>query len=539
MTWYTTFNEVRAQLDRVATQTDAVDAYLGRAIYAILQKEELPEDFRAPEHRDPLYRLAWWLFVRAPMLRTSYLMLSPMTLDLVLDGSRTIDEIFDDLATLEQAAEEGIEEDVEYPGAARLRELFTDHFLPPERILELSGDDLRYHVDTPLDRVGERREEFTELTQEIMSSFMNEFDEAARANAFRSVGDADSEVQDDRPELEGAAAYVERAERSYDLGDLDLALRDFERAIELDSGSVEAWTGRGIIEAAGGLVGEALESFTRALSLDPADLGARINRGLAFMANLSFDAAAQDFTLALEQDDGLLEVWINRSNARVTLGDLDGAMADAEAAVELAPESSVPWIQRAMLRRQAGDVHGARRDYSMAIEKHAEDGDAWAGRGFLNLEAGEVRAAERDFSQAITRQPDRGVLYYNRGNARGMLEDFEGALEDYSMALELDPEDLDAMVNRGVAYLKLDDLKHALADWDNAIQLDPNHHAAYHKRGSVLWMSEEYTYAKADLERALEFAPADWHMRELVTQQIAEVDAAMKRRDKETNGVGG
>jgi tetratricopeptide (TPR) repeat protein len=90
-----------------------------------------------------------------------------------------------------------------------------------------------------------------------------------------------------------------------DIGDLDGALADFNRAIALDSRSAWAHFGRGTVLGEQGKLAEAITDFDRAVELDPQFALAYANRGLARLRRGEDYIAKKDFRLCLGLDPKL------------------------------------------------------------------------------------------------------------------------------------------------------------------------------------------------------------------------------------------
>jgi tetratricopeptide (TPR) repeat protein len=82
----------------------------------------------------------------------------------------------------------------------------------------------------------------------------------------------------------------------FEMGQLDKARADYDRAIFLNPKDVDAWNTRGLIFYKKGQLDRAIEDFDRAISLAPAYSESYYNRGLAFQKSGQLDKAARDFT---------------------------------------------------------------------------------------------------------------------------------------------------------------------------------------------------------------------------------------------------
>jgi tetratricopeptide (TPR) repeat protein len=535
--WNLPMNQLRALYADVVERTALADAEIARAVLSLFQGDEITQ--QGPMASDPGAKrlasiLAWWLFLRAPSLRVDYLVLSPMTLDLVLQNARSIDEVLEDLSTLEQAAKEGVEDDLEHLVSAKMREAFATHGALRDDLQELEEDALHAIIVQGLEAYNEDPEVSEAITREVMDDLLDEFDQTGRTGTLRALFEGtnlpDETMEDGQAELDSPSDYAARAEMHYEEGELELAMRDFARALSLEPTSIRALVGLAVIRASVNELDQAIDLLDRALAHDPEDLSALHNRALVRYARGEFEEAIADFGAVIDRDAEDGEAWLNRANARAETGAFDEALADATRASELLADSSRPLVDRAVIKRAMGDHDGAIKDFGEALERDAEDADALAGRGFIYLEHGHYEQAEKDLDAAIERQSWRGLLYYNRGNARGARGNFEGAIEDYTRAIEIDEDDIESLINRGTAHLKLENLKGALEDWDRALRIDPYQPEAHLKRGAVLLLNDEPEYASRDLEQALENAPEGWEFEDAARMQLAEarrrIDAA-------------
>jgi tetratricopeptide (TPR) repeat protein len=492
---------------------------IAHALYALLRAEPVsPQLMEREEACDALYKLAWWLYIRACGLYPRQILLSPMSVDLMLGGNRSCDELLADLIALEEAHAAGeLHAPAENPLIAALTEAGgVEH-------LGLSGRALRDHVHASLMLYQTHQASRDALVDASLNDLFTDY-----TNHIQNR-QADTPSDDDTP-LPSPAAYVSRGQQRFEDGEVDLALRDFNRAIQLDPNFAPALHNRAHVYAAAGDTDAALDDLAAVLTLHPDFTPALLSRSQLSMATGQFDRAEADLSTILDKKPDHVLARLLRASARTQLAQLDGAMQDIEAAIKLQPSTADLYVQRANIHRLCGRDDRAEADFSKAIQLNASLAAAWAGRAFLRIEHESWSAAESDLAHAIRHDPNNPVHYYNRGNTRIAQGNIEGAIEDYSEAILLDPEDIEARLNRGAAYLRLEDLEKTLADWDAAIQIDPYHPAPYARRGTLMWVSDELEQAEADLSRALELADDLWPLRHTIQQQLDDVRERLKAR---------
>jgi tetratricopeptide (TPR) repeat protein len=518
-------HKLRVTLDALLADGTLDNPTIARALHALLRDEPLPDaaSLGGDQGLDALYKLAWWLSIRGPAIHPRQLILTPMTIDLMLNDGRMVGEVLDDLMLLEEAQLAGeLAEIGESPLITALQAVATvEH-------AALSGQPLRDHVRAASRLFEEHQASRDSLINASLDALLNDFTQNMQQQQHASP------PAEDAP-LPTPAAYVSRGQQQFEDGDIDLALRDFNRALQLDPNFAPALHNRALVFAAAADSDAALADLARVLQLHPDYTPALISRSQLHLAIGEPVLACEDLDAVLAIKPEHMMAFLLRSNARLQAGLRDEALSDINAAITLEPKTAMLYVQRATIRRMLGQDDQAEADFGKAIKLDNGCAPAFAGRGFLRMEHESWSAAEADLASAIRLDPNNPVHYYNRGNARIAQENVEGAIEDYTEALELDPDDIEARLNRGAAYFRLDDLESTLADWDAAIQIDPYHPAPYARRGTLMWVSEELEQAEADLTRALELSDDLWPPRHAIQQQLDEIRAKLTLRRKDKN----
>ena len=123
----------------------------------------------------------------------------------------------------------------------------------------------------------------------------------ARSWAYSSKGDLDTAIQDLNKVLEldpnNAVGYVVLGAVCIDKGDLDTAMQDLNKALELDPDYAEAYTTRGVAYAKKGRLDLAIGDYNKSLGLKP-DKAAYVNRGIAWLHKSEWEKARADLLTA-------------------------------------------------------------------------------------------------------------------------------------------------------------------------------------------------------------------------------------------------
>jgi tetratricopeptide (TPR) repeat protein len=118
-------------------------------------------------------------------------------------------------------------------------------------------------------------------------------------------------------------------------GQYELAIADFNRALELNPRDAEAFNNRGGVYANQGQWDLAFADFNRALELNPSYAEALNNRGGVYANQGRYDLAFADFNRALELNPSYGMAYNNRGWAMLMLGDSTTVCSEAKRACEL------------------------------------------------------------------------------------------------------------------------------------------------------------------------------------------------------------
>jgi len=323
-------------------------------------------------------------------------------------------------------------------------------------------------------------------------------------------------------------------------GDMNGAITDLSRAIELSPNTADYYSDRGLAKLRKRDNDGAVADFTRAIELDPKNAIAYRNRALAKNIKDDADGALADYNRAIELDPKNASAFNNRGNIKKAKGDLDGAIADFNSAIELNDKLAIAYKNRGEAKQAKGDAAGAKEDLKRAGELDPElmskesvadsssnraasaspapsspgtagpnlkQAERYYESGLKKQHEGDLDGAIADYSRAIKLNPNYTEAYNNRGNLKGAKEDHDGAIADLSRAIELDPKHTISYNNRGVQKEEKHDWDGAIADFNHAIELDPKYAKAYYNRGNVKEDKGDHDGAITDFDRAIELDP--------------------------------
>jgi tetratricopeptide (TPR) repeat protein len=203
--------------------------------------------------------------------------------------------------------------------------------------------------------------------------------------------------------LKSAEQYYRSGISKKAKGDLDGAIADYSKAVEINPRYAEAYANRGLARKTKGDLDGAIADYDEAIALNPRLKEAHNNRGLARQLKGDLDEAISDFDKALEIDPHYAGAHYNLAIAARAKGDRKKAVAELTEAIE-SPDNdhlSETYNNRGTIRHEQGDTVGAVADFSKAIEIDPKSVFAYANRGYALILLGKDNEAQKDFDQIL------------------------------------------------------------------------------------------------------------------------------------------
>lgn len=285
------------------------------------------------------------------------------------------------------------------------------------------------------------------------------------------------------------------------------ALKDFDRAIEMEPDSAIAFLNRGSTFDDLEEYDRALDDLNRAIQLDPNYYEAFFNRGLVFYEREIFSKALEDFKRAVQINPSADTAYNSIGNTYNKLDHFDQALTNFSQAIEIDPSNALYLRNRGDLYYFDGHYLEAIADYSDAIRLVPDFAEAYLKRGTAFSHLRMYEKALADLNQAIHLDPESELAWYHRGNTLLKMQQYTHSLPDLTHAIQLNPKYAEAYASRGATYYWMEEYDKAIADTSRAIHLDPTHGRAYFNRGAAYLTTQRFDDAVADLTKSIELDP--------------------------------
>jgi len=317
-----------------------------------------------------------------------------------------------------------------------------------------------------------------------------------------------------------ASAYNNRGIAYHEKGDLNEAIQDCNKAIEIhlmcqkqsrdSEGLARAYYNRASSNFKNRDVDKAIQDYNIAIEINPRYAAAYNKRGLRYHDKGDLEKAIQDYSVAIEINPRFIDAYNNRGSAYFSKRDLDKAFHDFNTAIEINPKDAQAYYNRGTAYGDKGYLDKAIQDFKIAIEINPKHGEAYNNRGYAYFKKGDMEKAIQDYNKAIEINPKNAKAYINRSVAYAnigysdkanqdlswamQLDKLNKAIEEYSKAIETNPKDAQAYIARGFAYRGIGDFDACVVDWANA---------------SFLWVTQRDIRAGISLEQVFMFDKSD------------------------------
>jgi tetratricopeptide (TPR) repeat protein len=199
--------------------------------------------------------------------------------------------------------------------------------------------------------------------------------------------------------------------KTNDINVIERLLERFEQPV-LNEDDEQAYFKRALTRSELDEIEGAINDYTRVIQINPKHDTAYSNRGLLRYELGNREGAIADFNRALLINSGNSIAYCNRGVVRLELGNLMGAVEDFSDAILVAPDCAPAYFQRGQARTQMGNKMGAVEDFSNVIRLEEQDAFAFYYRGMSRTKLGDRIGAIRDLKESAQ-------LFAHQENATG------------------------------------------------------------------------------------------------------------------------
>ncbi len=275
-----------------------------------------------------------------------------------------------------------------------------------------------------------------------------------------------------------AALYYERGKVLIALEQVNDAIRDFLKAVELDDDEVEYYTALGDAYFRNGKVESSYNTLNKALELDDNNLDALSKMGEILFYSKDYDRAMETLSKVTAIDPNNRTAFMMKGFMYKEQGDTANAVHYFHKVIDLYPEFAPAYEELGVLYAQHHNVLGV--EYlTTTLELEPNNINALYAMGMLYQELEEADKASEYFTKILEIDPHYAEAWFNRGYMELLLyQDFDNAVEFFGKAVECNSLYIEAHYNRGVAFEQKGDKTNAAICFHSALDIDPNYQPA-------------------------------------------------------------
>lgn len=226
---------------------------------------------------------------------------------------------------------------------------------------------------------------------------------------------------------------IELANRGW----LDEAVKEFQKAIELDPNSAHAYDNLATVLSEKKEFVKALEAHLTSIRLEPESATAHYNLACFLSAHAS-DFAVAEYKEAIQLDPSYPDAHLNLGLTYADSGEFEEATRELETAIELDPKDPFPRHELSSILMDQGDYRNAIVQLKEVTHLDEKNFDAWLDLGICYAQKGFYAEAERAYETARALNPADLLLIYNMGALYSLWDRPSDAVKHLKSALELD-----------------------------------------------------------------------------------------------------
>lgn len=288
------------------------------------------------------------------------------------------------------------------------------------------------------------------------------------------------------------------------LGDLDEAIASYQQAIKLNSKSAWSYHNLGVALLEKGLLDEALTAFSRGIEIEPDYYEFYVSLGMAFAKKGEWEPAIANYRKAIEINSKSARIYQKLGEALENIGEIDGAIANYQETTKLSPALAETYLK-------LGENFIKKHQFKPAIiclEKSID----WQPNNYLAYcRLGDSLAEIKNWSKAIAAyqksveiEANNAKLYCKLGFAFMQVRNWFEAVGAFRKAIELEPNFYGSHFQLGSSLAQLSNWSEAVTSFRNAIKLDSNNGEIHYQLGCALIQIGNLSEAISCLQLALE-----------------------------------
>jgi tetratricopeptide (TPR) repeat protein len=314
-----------------------------------------------------------------------------------------------------------------------------------------------------------------------------------------------SRTRPDDIEIHSLLAISYESIRNY-----DMALKSFEKVIELDSNRHDAYYGLGMVLTKMRRFEDAMPHLEKAVALNPDYTDAYFHIGSAHQDLKNFDKAAQAYEKFLEsKPENAWETYLRLGICQKELEQFESAIASFQEALKEKPQEVKIFPELAKAFEKSKQYGNAEAAYKKLAELMPEDKRGYYYRDILMMydKARMFDKAIEIAKQITEMDPNNHENFYNLGYMSMNAKKFNEAIEAFNKALAINPTYDYAIFNIGVCYSRMNKHKSSIDAFKRLVKIIPDNADAWFFIGVGYMQLKDFNSALEPLKKTIELRP--------------------------------
>ena len=253
-----------------------------------------------------------------------------------------------------------------------------------------------------------------------------------------------------------------------------LALKDFLRAVSLDSTKAEYHSAIGDLLFENKDISASATWLRKAVALNPKDPVAHLKLAKMMLFTKEYKTAIDEVNIVLRQDVYNAEAYFLKGMVYKDAHDTDDAVSAFQTAVQVSPDYREAYLQLGIMAAAQNDS-SALRYWENAYRIDSSDVFPLYARGKFFQDREQSERAKEEYRRAVRRNKQYGNAYFALGYIFLQQDSLSEARRNFDLAAKAEPQNADAWYNRGLAAELMGDAKGAAADYRQALALNPGY----------------------------------------------------------------
>lgn len=249
-------------------------------------------------------------------------------------------------------------------------------------------------------------------------------------------------------------------------GELDLAQKNYQRAIDLNPKSIDALQALAHLLAGQGKWDKSMELLARARAIAPDSVDVLRKFAAASLraghAGEAVDAAQQLIKLRPEESEAVYLLGV----AQLQNNEPEQARATLEKYVKLRPTDPLALLALGMVEINLRDFQAAQASFQQCIQLDPKQVEAYYELGSVSKDMGDAAAAVPNLEKALAIDPAHARAHALLGQVYLSQRDYSKAQEHLTRAVELAPEAPDTHYQLGLLFARLNQQQRAQREMD-------------------------------------------------------------------------